>query len=255
MRALLLVLAFALAGCVSPETPAPPERSDVETDDASTRPIAERFEGTSTGTPNAPDEQVFEFDVPRGAVGVNGTLTYARPPAELPLGLGEPFELTLLDPRGDVVAEGYRDVDGRLIVVTVEPPSPGVWSFVVRGVAAVDASFQLDAVAELIVPADNVVTKTLTLGQRSFYEVNLILEEAASFQFSFNSSAPLVWDVHSHPEGGVKEWEQGEGVTGGAEFSAPARDVYSVLWENTGALPADLTFEIHGKFRIHSHSG
>jgi len=255
VRAALVVIALLSVGCIGePEaTPSPP--ADVATDDASTRPITEQFAGTSTGTPNAPDEQVFEFTVPRGAVGVNGTLAYERPPADIPLGLGHTFEFQLLDPSGEVIAEGYPDVEGHLIVATIEPPKPGVWTFVVRGTATVNTPFTVDAVAELIVPKDNVVAKTLTLGQRSFYEVNLILEKDAAFRFSFNASAPVAWDVHSHPPEGVKYWEEGEGATGGAEFTAPSRDVYSILWENPGALPADLEFEIHGTFRMHSHSG
>lgn len=254
MRALVILVVLLFAGCVSaPEAEAP--REDTRTDDASTRPVVETFEGSATGTPAAPDEQTFVFQVPRGAVGVNGTLTYERPVVRVPTGMGEPFQLKLLDPAGEVVAEGYRDVDGRLIVATVEPPKPGEWTFVVTGIMAVEAPFHLEAVAELIVPADNLVAKSLTLGQRSFYEVNLIMEKDATFSFSFNASAPLVWDVHSHPPEGLKEWDAGEGATGGASFTAPARDVYSVLWENPGALPADLAFEISGAFRIHSHSG
>lgn len=256
MRTLpLLFIAILLAGCATdaPEGEAP--RNDTQTDDASTRPIVETFEGTSTGTPATPDEQAFTFTVPRGAVGVNGTLVYDAPEAPLPVGAARPFELELRDPDGEVVATGYQDVEGNLIVATVEPPKAGDWTFIVRGVAAVNAGFRLDAVAELIVPANNIVAKSLSLGQRSFYEVNLILEGNASFAFSYNASAPLAWDIHSHPPAGLKEWDAGEGATGAANFTAPERDVYSILWENPGALPADLAFEITGAFRIHSHSG
>jgi hypothetical protein len=255
VRVAFVLVLLIFTGCVTREAPQDAPREDTQTDDASTRPIVQTFSGSATGTPASPDEQTFAFEVPRGAVGVNGTLSYARPPAALPVSRGEPFEFLLLDPDGEIASEGYRDVEGRLIVATIEPPKAGEWTFVVRGVAAVQTAFELEAVAELIVPADNVVAKSLSLGQRSFYEVNLIMEEGASFRFSFNSSAPLAWDVHSHPASGVKEWETGEGTTGGAQFQAPARDVYSVLWENTGALPADLAFEIRGAFRIHSHSG
>lgn len=251
----LVVVALLLAGCVGSPPADPTPRADVETDAASTRPIEETFTGSATGTPAAPDEQTFAFEVPRGAVGVNGTLSYARPPVELPLSQGEAFELALLDPDGEVVSEGYRDVDGRLIVATIEPPKPGAWTFVVRGIATVNTAFELAAVAELIVPEHNVVARTIALNQASFYEVNLILEQNASFTFSFNASAPVAWDVHSHPPEGLKEWEKGEGTAGGTSFTAPAREVYSVLFENKGALPADLSFEIVGRFRMHSHSG
>lgn len=258
MRAPAALLAILLtAGCLggpAPEEDAP--REDVATDAASLRPIAQQFAGSATGSPAAPYEERFTFDVPRGAVGVNGTLTYERPPASVPLRATQQLALDLLDPDGEVASSGYEDVDGRIIVATVDPPKAGTWTFVVSSRAApVGVPYTLDAVAELIVPEHNLVAKTVRLGQRSFYEVNLILEKDASFTFSFNASAPVRWDVHSHPPSGLKEWETGEGATGGMSFTAPDRDVYSVLWENPGALPADLRFEVGGKFRMHSHSG
>lgn len=217
--------------------------------------MEERFGGSATGTPAAPFVEDFSFEVPRGAVGVNGTLAWEKPPVDAPFGLADTFEFALLDPSGEVVADGYPDVNGHLIVVTVEPPKPGTWTFRVSSSVAANTPFTVDAVAELIVPENNTIVKSVELGQRSFYEVNLILEEGASFSFSFNASAPVSWDIHSHPPEGVKEWETGEGTTAATSFTAPSRDVFSILWENTGALPVELTFEVYGKFRIHSHSG
>lgn len=250
----LLVVAF-VAGCLGGEAPADVPREERETDAASTRPVTARFEGSATGTPASPFVEEFPFEVPRGAVGVNGTLAWQKPPVDAPFGLADTFEFALLDPRGDVVAEGYPDVNGHLIVVTIEPPKPGTWTFRVTSSAAASTPFTIDAVAELIVPENNTVVRSLELGQASFYEVNLILDEGASFAFSFNASAPVRWDIHSHPPEGLKEWETGEGTTGAAQFMAPSRDVFSILWENPGALPVDLSFEVSGKFRIHSHSG
>lgn len=257
MRSFAFVFALVVAsGCLGggvPEAEAP--REEQQTDAASTRPVEERFSGSATGTPAAPFSEDFAFEVPRGAVGVNGTLAWERPPVDAPFGLGSTFDFQLLDPAGEVVAEGYSDVNGHLIVVTVEPPKPGTWTFRVMSSAAAGTPFTVDAVAELIVPEDNTVVKSLELGQASFYEVNLILEEGASFSFSFNASAPVRWDIHSHPPEGLKEWETGEGTSGAAEFTAPSRDVFSILWENPGALPVELSFEVYGNFRIHSHSG
>lgn len=249
-------LVLALAGCLSDDAPATEgPREDVATDAAGTRPVTETFSGSALGSPAMPYEESFVFDVPRGAVGVNGTLAWEKPPVAPPFGLGDGFELELLDPDGELVASGYPDVNGHLIVVTVEPPKPGAWTFVVRGNVAANTPFTLDAVAELIVPQDNEVVKTLELGQASFYEVNLILEQNASFRFSYNASDAVNWDVHSHPPEGLKEWETGSGTTAEYAFTAPHRDVYSILWENPGALPVELSFEVHGTFRMHSHSG
>lgn len=251
--AIPLVLALT-AGCLGADAPTPDgPRDEVETDAASTRPIAETFSGSATGTPAQPFQQDFAFEVPRGAVGVNGTLAWEKPPVDAPFGLADTFDLALLDPDGELVAEGYSDVEGHLIVATIEPPKPGTWTFRVTAAVAASTPFTLDAVAELIVPDDNTIVKALEL--RAFYEVNLILEEGAAFSFSYNASAPVAWDIHSHPPEGVKYWEEGEGATGSASFTAPSRDVFSILWENTGALPVELSFEVRGKFRTHSHSG
>lgn len=250
-----LALALVLAGCMAGEVPDPTPPADERTDDASLRPVTERFSGTATGTPAAPDVHEFPFDVPRGAVGVNGTLSFSQPTSSVPVRQASGFALELFDPDGESVARGYRDVNGNLIVATVEPPKPGTWTFVVTATSALQASFTLDAVAELIVPEHNVLTQTIRLGQRSFFEINLILEKDASFVFSFNSTGPVRWDVHSHPPEGLKVWESGEGTSATYSFTAPERNVYSIMWENPGALAVDLTYHVDGKFRVHSHSG
>lgn len=248
MRAALpLLLILLAAGCLGEPGTTPTPRGDTETSDAGLRPLTASFDGSATGSPAAPFLAEFAFDVPSGAVGVNGTLLWSDPVAR--------FSFSLVDPRGEVVAEGYPDARGGLVVVTVEPPRPGAWTFRVESDLAVNAAFTVDAVAELLVPKENLVAKTVELGQASFYEVNLILEEGASFAFAFNSSAPVRWDIHSHPPEGLKTWDHGEGATGAASFQAPARAVYSVLWENPGALPVDLSFEVTGEFRVHSHGG
>lgn len=249
MRPLLLLLALALAaGCLGADAPAPDApREDVQTDAAGLRPITARFTGSALGTPVSPDVQEFRFDVPSGAVGVNGTLAWDSPAAR--------FDLVLLDPRGDVAAEGYRDASGALVVATVDPPRPGAWVYRVVAETALNVPFTLEVAADLIVPEHNVIDKRMTLGQRGFYEVNLILEGNASFAFSFNSSQPLRWDIHSHPPEGLKIWQEGEAASASVAFTAPARGVYSILWENTAPLPAELAFRVDGRFRVHSHAG
>lgn len=246
------LLAFALVllpGCFSAEE-APPEgepQEDVRTDDASLRPVTQTFTGTASGTPAQPGRYEFAFPVPSGAVGLNGTLTLSMPAARV--------SLELVDPDGKVVEQGHRDADDRIVVATVDPPKPGQWKYRVVATFAVNVAFTLEAAADLIVPADNVDRQTRTVGAASFYEINLILEQGASFNFTFTSTAPVKWDIHSHPNNQVKYWEEGEGTQGGASFTAPARAVYSVLFENPGAQDVEVRYEIRGRFRLHSHSG
>lgn len=245
---IVTLVALVLSGCVADEVaPADVPIDEVETDAASLRPIEASFTGSVSGTPVEPGVEEFPFEVPQGAVGINGTLTWASPVARL--------DLELIDPYGELVMTGYPAQDGMLVVATVEPPASGTWTFRVLGELPAPVDFTLAAVAELIVPADNEVVKTVALrGGAGFYEVNMIMEENATFTFSFNATEPINWDVHSHPESGVKYWQEGTDTSAAGSFTAPERGIYSILFHNENPLPVDVTFELYGAFRQHSHA-
>jgi hypothetical protein len=246
---LLLPLALALvaAGCLGDavpqeEGPAP----DAQTDLAGLRPIETSFSGTATGNPAAPYAQAFTFDVPQGAVGINATLAWSDPVAR--------FTLELVDPYGDIVETGYPEQDGVLRVATLEPPASGTWTLRVGSILSVNVPFTLDAVTELLVPQHNVVRTSAQMNAGTFREVNVIMEKDATFNFTFEASAPVNWDVHSHPPGGVKYWQEGTDASFTGSFTAPERGIYSLLFENANALPVDITYEMTGAFRLHSHA-
>lgn len=244
---LVLVLAALVAGCLGGDpAPQPQAQDDVRTDAMSSRTLEEDFSGSALATPAQPQVHEFPFDVPQGAVGVNATLAWTSPAAR--------FRLELVDPDGEAAATGYAEREGRLVAATVEPPRSGEWTLRVTATLAVNEPFKLHGVAELIVPEDNVVRQSTTLRAPGFNEVNVIMEENATFTFSFNASAPIHWDVHSHPEGGVKYWDEGTSASHDGAFTAPQRGIYSLLFQNQGAVPADLSFEMVGKFRLHSHA-
>lgn len=249
MRApLLLVLALLAAGCTAPEVQPDSGRDSVATDAAGLRPIEQTFTGTATGTPAMPGVSEFVMKVPSGAVGVNGTLTWNSPaPARL--------RLELLDPRGDVAATGWQEADGRISLATVDPPKPGEWTFRVTAQAAVNVPFSLVGRVELLVPDSNVVRDSVELGPASFYEINLIMEGNASFTLLLASGAPVRWDIHSHPPEGLKTWRSGEATEVNETFTAPERGVYSILFENPGATPVTVEYDVTGRFRMHSHGG
>lgn len=241
-----VLLALLLAGCLgappAPEAPAPDARSD----EASLRAIEEAFSGTALATPATPSSEPFTLVVPQGAVGVNATLAWSDPVAR--------FTLALVDPDGEVAARGYAERSGRLVAATVDPPRSGTWTFLVNATVAANVDFELLAVAELLVPDDNLVRQTTQLRAPGFNEVNLIMEKDATFTFSFNASQPIHWDIHSHPGSEVKYWQQGTDASKAGSFTAPERGIYSILFSNEGALPAELSFEVRGKFRLHSHA-
>ncbi len=244
--ALLLGLVLAFAGCIggptAPEEPGP----DAKTNDASIRAISENFTGTALGTPTTPYSQELEFTVPQGAVGINATLKWSAPVAR--------FTLTLIDPQGETVEQGYPEQTGVLRIATLDPPRSGTWTFVVGSTASVNVPWTLEAIAELIVPQDNLVRTTARMEGTTFREVNVIMEENATFNFTFAASAPVKWDVHSHPPEGVKYWQEGQDASKSGAFTAPARGIYSLLFENDGATAIDITYEMMGAFRLHSHA-
>ena len=242
-----LTIALLLAGCLAgPSDPAAAPMEDVRTDDASSRTVEATFDGTARGLPAQPFEAEFTLDVPQGAVGVNATLSWSDPVAR--------FALVLTDPDGEEAATGYAEREGRLVAATVEPPRSGTWVFRVTSDLAADVPFDLHAVAELIVPENNVVRQTASLGTPGFNEVNVIMEANATFWFDFNATGPVKWDVHSHPPGGVKYWQQGRDASKAGSFTAPERGIYSLLFQNDGVAPVELTFEMRGAFRLHSHA-
>lgn len=241
----LLVLALVSAGCFAAESAPPaPVGGDASTDAMSSRVIEKDYSGTILGTPAQPGTVEFKLDVPTGAVGVNATLEWADAAARL--------ALTLIDPDGEVAARGVNEKQGRITAATEDRPRSGTWTLRVTSTLAVNAPFKLKGVAELIVPEENVVRQTTQL--RTFNEVNVIMEANDSFTFAFQAGGPVQWDVHSHPGSEVKYWQQGEDAKADGAFTAPERGIYSLLFRNKGVAPVDLTFEMKGRFRLHSHA-
>lgn len=243
----LLVLALLVAGCAAPALEGEADRAPVSTDAAGMRPIEKTFTGSVSSPPLGSGVAEFALEVPSGAVGVNGTLTWSSPGARL--------RLELVNPRGEIAATGWQEADGRVSLATVDPAKPGTWTFRVMGQTAVNVPFTLVGRVELIVPENNLVRDTVELGAASFYEINLIMEANASFTFRLDADAPVRWDIHSHPPSGLKKWDGGESASVDTSFTAPERGVYSVLFENPGATPVRVDYEVAGRFRMHSHGG
>lgn len=243
----IVLVTLLSAGCLGGTMPASEDTpEDVATTEADLRAITASFSGTVTATPATPDVQEFFFDVPTGAVGVNATLAWQTPVAR--------FGFELIDPYGELTARGYAERQGRLVVATVEPPKSGEWTLRVIGQLAIDEAFTIEAAAELLVPKDNLVRQSTQMRPGGYNEVNVIMEAGATFAFSFTSSDDVDWDVHSHPDNRVKYWEQGTGTSAESSFTAPERGIYSLMFHNPNALPVDLTFEMTGEFRLHSHA-
>lgn len=237
-----LVLVALLSGCaaVSP-TPATP--SPIAPPEAA--PIERVFHGVANATRGHPFDANFSVEVPAGAAGLNGTLSW-RPSEAHP-------RLTLVDPSGNLTEVGYPPAPGVLVVVTTRPPVPGNWSFRVTAEFAVNASFTLDTFLEPVVPAHNAFAQNITLAPRSIFEVNVVLDKNASMRYAFDASAPLAWDVHSHRDVSTVEWRNGTSARESGTFTSPALGVYSLLLEDRGDSPIAIDIRVEGAFRMHSH--
>lgn len=86
------------------------------------------------------------------------------------------------------------------------------------------------------------VSRTETIAPGKALEVNLSFASATATKATFRASAPVAWNVHSHPAGGVIEHQKGAGAFGEIAFEPTTAGVYSFLWKNDGA--AALTIEL-----------
>ncbi len=103
-------------------------------------------------------------------------------------------------------------------------------------------------------PDSHIVARNFVVAPGKFAEVNLELPARARIVAVFRADAPVEWNVHSHPEGGVAIHKEGTGTDGTIEHVADKAGGYSVLWKNAGAKDVNLivSLEMPSGARIHS---
>lgn len=251
MRAPLVALLAAVlaSGCVGqPEVPAGPAADQV-TSDFEEEALFANFTGRLTGLPVQPAEEDFPVEVPKGAIALEATVDWTSDAADL--------RLVLLDPAGEEVETSFPE-GGRASAATLEPPASGTWTVRVRAMRAVDEAFTLTTRVLLIEPSHNVLEQTYEIGGASlFKEINVIMEEDASFAWTFTATSPVHWDIHSHENGETTYHEEGTSTGESGDFTAPKRQIYSVLFappDTSAPAPATVEFRMEGAFRVHSHS-
>jgi hypothetical protein len=251
----ILVLSLAtllvLAGCIGSKHddeggPSDPKR----TDEATERVLHFNSSGTATGTPVQPYSKDFPVEVPRGALEVGATLTWtASPLADL--------RLVLVDPEGKPVERGFPEKPGQASTATVDPPASGKWIVRVTSSRALDVPYKVAAKVSLVVPLNNVLSESIVMQPGGFAELNLIMEGNASFAWGYNvreEGGSIDWNIHSHENGRTIIHEEGKGRSHKSNFTAPKRQIYSILFENIGVSAVNLQYTVEGQFRVHSHS-
>jgi hypothetical protein len=81
-----------------------------------------------------------------------------------------------------------------------------------------------------------------------FFEDNLNLEQGEKLTWTFRTQPPrlLDWDVHAHPGNEVVTYQQGTADHGNGTFTAPAKGIYSLFFQNTNPEPVTLFYTVQG---------
>ena len=251
MRLPLLVV-LLLAGCVTPaeETPsslAAPEPAPHA--GHAERLTVHEFDGELTATPLTPALEAHAFPVEAGVLEVRVQLNWSLPVASL--------NMSLVGPAGQEVAVGFRESDTSSAVATIDPPLPGEWRVYVGSQQALGEKYRVQVTLEDALPAYTSVVEDYVLPVRGFGELNLILEANQSFNYSWmvqEAGNPVYFNIHSHQDGKtVRHVEETTEALSG-NFTAPSREVYSLLWRNQGVSALHVAAEVEGSFRVHSQT-
>jgi hypothetical protein len=92
--------------------------------------------------------------------------------------------------------------------------------------------------------------RDVAVGPHGFAELNLLMESGAAITYSWNSTAPLEFNIHTHTASGVQDFAQETTAGKAGTFRAPAKGGYSLLWENKGFATIQLHYEASGSATV-----
>lgn len=258
MRLLALAIAaLTLAGCIATPQTAPVDTS-VPPAMAGEVITFDDLEGTLLALPVAGGEAQFDYEVPVGARWLGATLTWRT--------RGTILTLSAVSPEGDVAGDS-RTLAGssprspaRLDWWTADP-APGAWIFTVRGQAALQEPVLLQLHTLPHVSGMHVAQHT-TVPPGSFVEVNLEMLAGQTFTYSWETAAPVGFNIHTHRDGVTKNVVEETTDRMAANFTADEDGGYSLLWAlESGGLPGagtegvELTYRVDGAYELHSGVG
>ncbi len=246
----IVALAFSLvlAGCISPAIEDPGERPG--TDDADPIPSREvlSYAGTLRGAPIIPASTTHPFAVPDGLTEIKVFLNWTTRTGEL--------AFVLIDPDGRTVATGFREHATSRVVGTVHPPAPGEWKVVVSSERALDEAYSLTIILEPAVAGAYATDSRKLIPAGGFAEINLILEANATFDYAWTlvQGGETYFNIHSHQDGETVRHVEGTYGALTGNFTAPSREVYSLLWRNAGLTDMSVDHKLAGILRVHSET-
>lgn len=240
---IVLTLLLLTGGCLGTTTETTPGSStDQIPGGDGFEPVAETFEGEFLAG-GVDEPQRYTFTVPNGTTEVMGLLTWSMPQAVL--------DFQLVDPSGEVAADGWGESDQHRFVTTTDPPTPGKWTVVVTAERGADVHYTMEVEARKGQPFGP-IERTYTVRPQDFAEINLNMVPGDGFTFDWEADGELYFNVHFHDDGETARPIEHTGTELDGNFTAPDTEVYSLLWSNEGALPVEVTVSMDGAYRLHS---
>ncbi len=238
----MTILVLSL-GCLGTTTETTPGSDPGETPDADGfEPVEKTFEGEFLAG-GVDDPQRYTFTVPNGTTEVMGLLTWSMPRASL--------DFQLLDPTGEVAADGWGESDQHRYVTTTQPPIPGEWTVEVTAQEGADVHYTMEVEARQAAPFGP-IERTYTVQPQDFAEINLNMVPGDAFTFDWQADGEVYFNLHFHDDGETARPIEHTGTELAGNFTAPDTEVYSLLWRNEGVLPVEVTVSMDGTYRLHS---
>lgn len=216
----------------------------------------ESFEGTVAGSAASPGETEHTFTVLPNVTHVRANLSWTDEQAAL--------ALVLVDPDGNEDA-GFAESPTRRSLAAVAP-KPGEWKLRVTTAQAIDTAYTADVFVTDAPAGNSTIDFAYSVDMRvpvreaaqfqhgGYAEVNLILDEGASFAYAWTSDAPVYFNIHYHADGKTERAveERTDALEG--EFTAPLDQVFSLLWRNESPGTANVEGKVVGVFYEHSRT-
>lgn len=246
----ILAVAAILAGCAAPAVTPEPSLPTRAAESEAARGVSQTITGQiPMATPLAPFTKEHTFDVGPGILEVRVNFSWTSQVSDV--------QVKLLDPDGKDQGAGAKESGTTRAMATVDPPARGTWKLVVTSTRAVQESYSANVTLTEFIPGTQHLKEVETLSANGFRELNLIMEGNESFEYAWairEAGATTKFNIHSHEAGKTTYHVEGTFAKTNGTFTAPKRQIYSLMWENTGALPLNIDLEMSGKFRLHSHA-
>lgn len=88
------------------------------------------------------------------------------------------------------------------------------------------------------------IARSETIAPGKHLEVSLSFAAAVEAKMTFDASAAVSWNIHSHRGGDMVEHRKGEGSNATTLFMPAAPGVYSFIWKNSTNAPITVTLAL-----------